>query len=157
MTHPSTAAARALWHGELEAFEAFESRQALAPALTRSAAAERRVPPSGRANLERFDRALAFVMRESGFRPGYLQQRFIEVARNILLPRMYGPEIVADWEYLRDRYNLKQLYSTAAILFPRRSGKTVAQTLVAAVIAISLPDGNVCSFNLVRHCCRRCA
>lgn len=110
--------------------------------------AQNRLRGAGRRNLERFERAVDFLQTVGGVRLGHLQARLLQAGRIIMLRRMFGAEIVNEVEYLRRRFGITKLDSSVAVLFPRRSGKTTAQTVIAACVLVSQPDGNVCCFNL---------
>jgi len=151
--HPALAALDALLARETAVLGAAADRAAKRPCLRKTEYEEQpealaqRMP--GRQNLERFERAFQYLFTHGGVRLGYLQQRFLHAARLVLLRRMFGDaELVAYWPELRDRFKIARLYTAGAIVFPRRSGKTTVQTLLAAVVAVSQPDGNVCCFNL---------
>ena len=102
---------------------------------------------AGRRNLERFERAVQFLFTKGGVRLGYLQHRLLQAARIVLLKRMFGSELESEIDYLRTRFGITELHQNVAILFPRRSGKTTVQTIVAACILVSQVDGNVVTFN----------
>jgi len=61
---------------------------------------------------------------------------------------MFGREIDQERDFIRKQVHTTGLFEQAAVTLPRRSGKTVVQTILAAVVAVSQPDGNVCCFNL---------
>jgi len=102
----------------------------------------------GRANLASFERAFAFLVEKCGVRLGFLQQQLFDIGRLILLKRMFGDSIAMELHYLRTKFNIQRLFEQAAVTLPRRSGKSVVQTLLAVVVAVSQPDGNVVNFNL---------
>jgi hypothetical protein len=106
------------------------------------------VASNGHANLARFNEALEFLEKEKGLKFGFTQKQLINVARLILLKRMFGTGLPAALIELQLKYAFKELYEQAAVTLPRRSGKTVVQTVLAAVIAVTQPEGNVCCFNL---------
>jgi hypothetical protein len=108
---------------------------------------QRKSRGAGRRNLERFERAVQFLFK-SGVRLGYLQARLLQAGRIVMLRRMFGSDIVNELDYLRTRFGITKLDSSVAVLFPRRTGKTTAQTIIAACVLVSQPDGNVCCFNL---------
>lgn len=107
------------------------------------------VTAEGRANLDRFERCFKYLFTKCGVKMGFLQQQIIDIGRLILLKRMFGDGIATELKYLRERFNIKHLFEQAAVTLPRRAGKTVAQTLLATVVAVTQPDGNVCNFNLL--------
>lgn len=109
---------------------------------------EGRIISGGRANFERFNAALRYLETDCGFELGFMQIQLMEIARLILIPRMFGSQIERERHYLRIRLGLKRLHQQAAITLPRRAGKTVAQTLLAALVAVTQPDGNVACFQL---------
>jgi hypothetical protein len=153
--HPATVAALALLSQEKQVLRDADDRAWQQPVRRKHEysrlQAVRAAQAMGRQNLERFERALRFLFNECGVRLGYLQIKFLKAARIILLKRMFGPGIVSEQAYLRHMFQIRRLYDTAAIIFPRRSGKTTVQTILAAVIAVSQPDGNLVAFNLTNR------
>jgi hypothetical protein len=103
---------------------------------------------NGRQNLERYERAMAFLFEHGGIKPGYLQKRFMQSVLRVSLRRMFGKELLANMPFLRERLGIESAERAACILYPRRSGKTTAQTMDAAVTLVSQPNGNVVCFNL---------
>lgn len=102
---------------------------------------------SGELNLAAFNEGLA-ILERNGIALGFMQKQLINVARLILLRRMFGDGLAAALRELEIKYAFTELYEQAAVTLPRRAGKTVAQTLLAALVAATQPDGNVCCFNL---------
>lgn len=102
----------------------------------------------GRANLERYEAAFEYLNSQCGYKLSYMQKELYKVARLILVKRIFGSDLESEWHYIKLRLGVERLYEQAAITLPRRSGKTVVQTILAAVVAATQPDGNVCCFNL---------
>ena len=151
--HPATAAARTLFQAERAAYRHAEE-QTLAPlrpaaeCRAEDIGARNRTNNAGRESLARLERAFAFLREKCGVRLGYLQRKFLNAALIILLQRIYGDDIAAHAPDLKRRFHIQRLYNSAAIVFPRRSGKTTVQTLLAACVAVAIADGNVCAVNL---------
>ena len=103
---------------------------------------------SGRQNLQRLDKLIKYLTTECGYDLGYLQKELMQIGRIILLKRIFGAELESEALNLQLQFRLRRLYEQAAATLPRRSGKTVVQTILAAVVAATQPDGNVCNFNL---------
>lgn len=150
--HPATAAAQTLLSQEKRILRDAADQAWQQPVRRKTEYANlqavRAAQSSGRQNLERFERALRFLFDECGVRLGYLQLKFLHAARTVLLKRMFGTGIVSEQSYLQAKFQIKRLYDTCSIIFPRRSGKTTVQTILAAVLAVSQPDGNYVAFNL---------
>lgn len=149
--HAATYQAKADLEADLQVFKDAELR-ALQPALPRRAYAslqsKKALESPGRQNLERFERALHFLFSRCGVKLGHLQIKLLHAARISLLRRMYGNDLVNDLDYLRTRFRISRIYENVSIIFPRRVGKTTVQTIVAACVAVSQFDGNVCCFNI---------
>jgi hypothetical protein len=151
--HPATVAAEQLLQQERGALHDADVKLAQRACYARSVYDElpevQALKEPGLQNLERFERAWDWLFNHCGVRLGHLQMQFLATARLTLLRRMFGPrELDKALPYLRQRYHFKKLFDCAAIVFPRRSGKTTVQTLLAAVVLVSQPDGNVCCINL---------
>jgi hypothetical protein len=80
------------------------------------------------------------------------QVRLFEFMRDTSLLKMYGGSIE---KYLRDLAYIRtvcpsaqELYTSVAVILPRRSGKTMVQALVATCIVLSMPRGNVLTYNM---------
>ncbi len=101
-----------------------------------------------RIRLERFDRALEYMFEHGGVRLGHLQHKLMNAVRMCALKRIFGNELLANLDWIRERYGIRDTYNVACILFPRRSGKTTVQAIAAAVIAVSQEDGNTVTFNI---------
>lgn len=77
------------------------------------------------------------------------QVRLLDEIRNALLVKMYGniERVVADLNWIRSTLGVDTVYDAVAIVFPRRSGKTLTQTIASAITAVSQPSGNVLDYN----------
>lgn len=100
-----------------------------------------KVKSSGRANLERFKAAFKHLETKCGYSLGFLQHQLMDIATLILIPRMFGNQLERELHYLKVELGLKHLFEQAAVTLPRRSGKTVVQTILAALVAVTQPDG----------------
>jgi len=103
---------------------------------------------SGRMRLESLEGAFAYLFEVSGFRLGHRQERLIKVVIIAFLRKMFGDDLIPNLKYLEKKFLLTDLNDTVAILFPRRSGKTVAMAVMIACIAVSQPHGNSIMYNL---------
>lgn len=101
---------------------------------------------SGRANLERWMEGMDFLQKKRGVKLGFMQKQLVEIAQIILVPRMFGDSFAAEQRYLRLKLGMKRKYEQAAVTLPRRAGKTVSQCLIAAVTAVTQPDGSLSLF-----------
>lgn len=92
---------------------------------------------------------LAKIASELDMRLSQDQTRLLEEIRNALLIKMYGnvQNVMGDLAWLRANYGVQSAYDAVAIIFPRRSGKTLTQTIASATTAVSQPRGNVLDFN----------
>lgn len=108
----------------------------------------RAMQQSGRQNILRYERALRFLLEHGGVKLGALQKRFLAAVRRVSITRMYGDQLLANMDFLRREFGVESVERAVCILFPRRSGKTVVETIDAACTVVSQPDGNVLCFNL---------
>jgi hypothetical protein len=111
-------------------------------------ALEGRVRSSGEANLESFNGALEHLEKVKKLHLGYLQKLIMRSARLVMLKRMFGSALPAALPELQRQYGFTRIVEQAAITLPRRSGKTVAECILAALVAVSLPNGNCCCFQI---------
>ena len=134
---------------EEQRLEDYEARQLVIPRNEYAQRAEfRALRDVGVQRLDRFDRAVRFLTTTGGVKLGYLQKRFLNAIRLVCLPRMLADSLLANLPLLMERYGVRSIEDTVAIVFPRRAGKTIVQCLAAAVIAVSQPDGNIAAFHL---------
>jgi hypothetical protein len=131
-------------HAVLTAFQPL----AAAMAAKEADALEGRTRSSGAANLDSLNRALEYLEKVKKLQLGFLQKLIMRTARLVLLKRMYGSGLSAALGELRRQYGFYRVLEQAAITLPRRSGKTVAECILAALVAVSLPNGNVCCFQI---------
>ncbi len=103
---------------------------------------------SGRARLESFCAAFDYWHEHSGMKLGYMQRRLIQTVTIAFLRKLFGNDLLANLNYISQRYAIDELNDTVAILFPRRSGKTVGMAILIAIIAVSQPHGNSIMYNL---------
>jgi hypothetical protein len=64
---------------------------------------------------------------------------------------MFGTELIRHIAFLKKRYNLKDTYDMFAGLYPRREGKTVIVAIIAAIIMVTQPGGNVICYNIAQR------
>jgi hypothetical protein len=90
-----------------------------------------------------------------GIRLSYEQTRLFNVMRDTMLLRFYGGDVK---EYMRDIEfilgvvpHAMDIYSKAAVILPRRSGKTLVQSTVGACTLLSQPTGNVLAYNMTNQ------
>ena len=76
---------------------------------------------TGRARLDKFERALAYLFEHGGVRLGRLQHKLMHAVRMAALKRMFGDELLLHLDYLRARYGIKEIYENVVILFPRHA------------------------------------
>lgn len=103
---------------------------------------------SGRKRLEALEGAFRYLFENSSLKLGYLQKRLIDVIIVAFMRKMFGDDLVPNLAYITKKYAIEELNDTVAILFPRRSGKTVASAIMIAVICVSQPHGNSIMYNL---------
>lgn len=96
-------------------------------------------------------RVLLAIYHKEGITQSYDQQCLMEEMRNAGLVRMYGSyeAVLDDMPYLAHEWRLSEdkVRDAVAIIYPRRHGKTLTETIVAVIDALSQPDGNVYSYN----------
>lgn len=103
---------------------------------------------SGRVKLQKLEQAMAELFERSGFRLGHEQARLIKVVTIAFLRKLFADDLIANLKYLEKKFLISDLNDTVAILFPRRSGKTVAMAVMIACITVSQPNGNCIMYNL---------
>ncbi len=103
---------------------------------------------SGRRRLESLEGALRFLVEKHGVRLGQIQTDLVHVVKIALLPKIFGDELVANLQFLHQRYKITELNNTVNGTFPRRSGKTEASAIMIACIVVSQPHGNCIMYNL---------
>jgi hypothetical protein len=149
--HPALAMGMAMLVKERTKFLELEQKH-LEPIVTNAQFAEdvdqAALRGAGRRNIDRFERSLVYLSEECGVRLGYLQEKLLKAARICLLKRMMGADVIHELDYLKSRFGITVLKDSLAVIFPRRAGKTTIQTIIAACVAVSQPDGNVCCFNI---------
>jgi hypothetical protein len=99
-------------------------------------------------------RMLEELEAQRGMRLSYDQKRLLDAMRNTLLLRMYDGDInalEADRHWLRNTLQVMELYQTALITYPRRSGKTLTETLCMGIVMLSQRDGNGVCINPKKH------
>jgi hypothetical protein len=67
---------------------------------------------------------------------------------------MYGgniESIISDRQWLREVMHIDDIFDTLMVTYPRRSGKTMTETLAAAVTSLTQPEGNVVAINPKKH------
>jgi hypothetical protein len=102
---------------------------------------------NARRRFDALDRAYK-IQYKNGVRLGYLQVRLMKVIVTSTVRRIFGNDLVDNLAYLRERYGITDVYDTAVIKYPRRSGKTTTQTIATAGINVSQADGNIGSFHI---------
>jgi hypothetical protein len=65
-----------------------------------------------------------------------------------ILRILYGDDLLANLSDIETRFSISELRDVVAILFPRRSGKTKTETIVAACFAVSQAIGNGSCYNI---------
>ncbi len=113
---------------------------------------------NGRQRVLAFEACRTRMLEELGtqrnMRLSYDQKRLLDAMRNTLLLRMYDGNIhalEADRHWLRNTLQVIDLYQTALITYPRRSGKTHTETLCMAIVLLSQRDGNGVCINPKKH------
>jgi len=107
--------------------------------------AERR---AGRKALQDWQRCCAVMLRELELQRKMTlsadQMRLLYHMRNTMLRRMYGGDIetlLAERPWLASEMQIDECYDTLCVTYPRRSGKTLTETLAAAITLASHPEG----------------
>jgi hypothetical protein len=107
----------------------------------------------GRLQLERWERCRARMVEQLAVRKGVRlssdQVRLLDEIRNAMIVKMYGGigNVKADLSWLRERLHIDEIHDTVAVVYPRRHGKTLMQTLASAITLLAVPTGNVVSYN----------
>lgn len=108
----------------------------------------KRMNNSGRLRLQSLEGAFRYLFEHSDVKLGYMQQRLIEQTTVAYLKNMFALDLVSNLKFLCRKFLITELFDTLAVLFPRRSGKTVGCAIMIAVIAVSQPNGNCVMYNL---------
>jgi hypothetical protein len=99
-------------------------------------------------------RASEELERQRRMRQDYDQTRLHDSMRNTDVKNMFQKR-VEDLEmnraWLRNTYQIIEVHETVVITFPRRSGKTLTETLDAAITMLSQRGGNVMAINPKKH------
>jgi hypothetical protein len=114
--------------------------------------AEARMP--GRQRVIAFERCraelLTAIALETGMYLSHDQVRLLDEMRNSVLLRMYNGDVsafMADIPWLQATLGVTEIHDTVAVIYPRRHGKTLTQTIASTILVLSQPNGNVMSFN----------
>ncbi len=108
--HPSLGVAQALLEREKRRLRDAEKSalHAYAPSITVAALrmadtldGKGAAGQGGRANLERFMEALEFLETKRNVKLGFMQKQLMDIAKLILVPRMFGDSFAAEQKYLR--------------------------------------------------------
>jgi hypothetical protein len=97
------------------------------------------------------DNLLTTLLKREGRSLSDDQKKLLDVMVTSVVLKIYGGNVE---EYMRDVAFLKdKLYSTAlndaaAVIFPRRHGKTYTLSAFVAMVMLSAPKGNVVSYNM---------
>lgn len=145
--HPSTRVATALLDSMALKLVS-TSKKAMMPLLPKFAYADKFNvrKDDGRKNLERFNRAFAYLIKASGSNLGYVQRSLAKETRAVCIQGMFGESLVGELNYLESEHGIKSINNTTAIIVPRRAGKTTIQTMTAAVYLVTQTK-NVCCFS----------
>ena len=106
---------------------------------------------SGRIKLERFDRAFEYLTKTCGVKIGHKQEKLYFAIRTTFLPLMFGSDLISNIQYLKNNFNIKEIYNMFAGIYPRREGKTVITAIAAAIFMVSQPNGNVICYNIYKR------
>ena len=106
------------------------------------------IQSSGRIKLKRFDNGLNYLIAVHGIQIGHMQQKLFDAIRISLFPIMFGDELIRNISYLKRIYDFVESYDMFAGLYPRREGKTVIVSIIAAIMMVTQPDGNVICYNI---------
>lgn len=111
------------------------------------AALDKKKKYGGRERLENLERALDYLFTH-GVVLGKIQEKIIHEVIVTFLKNMFVDDLVSNLKFLTEKYLIKELIDTLALLLPRRIGKTVSCAIIIATIAVSQPFGNVVIYNL---------
>lgn len=103
---------------------------------------------SGKANFDRYRRAVELYLELTSFKFGYMQEKLEHEILITYLRMLYGDDLLPNLHDIEKEFAIAELRDVCAILYPRRAGKTVTQTIVAPCIAVSQPVGNVSCYNI---------
>lgn len=103
---------------------------------------------SGRKKLESLENAFRYFFDNSDTKLGYMQAKLKEVVIMAFLKNMFGDDLVPNLKYLSKKFDITKFIDTVAIMFPRRSGKTMGCAIIIAALVVSQPDCNCVMYNL---------
>ena len=103
---------------------------------------------SGKANFDRYRRAVDLYMELTDFKFGYMQEKLEHEIMITFLRHLYGDELLPNLGQIEIEHAITELHDVCAILYPRRAGKTITQTIVAPCIAVSQVVGNTSCYNI---------
>jgi len=106
---------------------------------------------SGRIKLHRFDSAYHYLTTFCGVQIGHMQEKLYAAIRTTFLPLMFGTDLVNHIQYLKKKFNQKEIFDMFAGLYPRREGKTVITAIAASIFLVTQPKGNVICYNLSKR------
>ena len=102
---------------------------------------------SGRNRLERYRGAFQYLY-STGVKLGYMQKKLVDAIGAAFLKTMFGDDLINNLNFLKTAFGVDELFENLSCTFPRRSGKTIALAICAAVIMVSQEEGNVNCYNL---------
>ena len=79
----------------------------------------KRLNSSGRLRLDSMERAFTYLF-DNGVKLGYMQERLIRQVKIAFLKNMFADDLVPNLKFLCQKFLIKQLIDSVAILFPRR-------------------------------------
>lgn len=103
---------------------------------------------SGRKRLDSLEGAFRFFFENSETKLGYMQAKLKEVVIAAFLKNMFGDDLVANLKYLSKKFDITRFIDTVAILFARRSGKTMGCAVIIAALVVSQPNCHLVMYNL---------
>jgi hypothetical protein len=89
---------------------------------------------SGRKKLESLETAFRYFFDHSETKLGYMQAKLKEVVIMAFLKNMFGDDLVPNLKYLSKKFEITKFIDTVAIMFPRRSGKTMGCAIIIAAL-----------------------
>ena len=78
----------------------------------------KRMNNSGLRRLESLDAAFRYLFANSDLKLGYMQERLIREITIAYLKIMFKDDLLGNLKFLREKYQITELFDTIAVLFP---------------------------------------
>lgn len=80
----------------------------------------KRMNNSGRLRLESLENAFRYLFEHSELKLGFMQERLIREITIAYLKNMFKDDLVSNLKFLREKFNITEMFDTISCLFPRR-------------------------------------